>query len=236
MKRTSLEKLGARGGLLWFRIVTFAFVVVAIMAVLMTQEWSIAQDAAASSRGSTGDAAKNDKESLQGTWIAISLEADGKKMPGTVVTHEPSTGVRPTRFATDAKTGGLRLMTLKRQQPDIERIQGTWAAVSAEYNGREVPEPEVQRIGMTFQGDKVKVKGFKDRRRTEEGTFRLGPMQKPKWIDLRGLKKRVSGIYILEADRLIICFNQNDAGERPKTFATDRETELSLIVLKRQKP
>jgi hypothetical protein len=49
-------------------------------------------------------------------------------------------------------------------------------------------------------------------------------------------EKRMSGIYVLEADFLKICFNQNDAGERPKTFATDRETELSLIVLKRQKP
>jgi len=196
---------------------------------------------------------QQEDEEEEGTFLleptqkpkALDLVMGGKRIPGiytleadqlTMCLNTSKNGERPTRFATDAKTGGLRLMTLKRQQPDIERIQGTWAAVSAEYNGREVPEPEVQRIGMTFQGDKVKVKGFKDRRRTEEGTFRLGPMQKPKWIDLRGLKKRVSGIYILEADRLIICFNQNDAGERPKTFATDRETELSLIVLKRQKP
>jgi hypothetical protein len=30
--------------------------------------------------------------------------------------------------------------------------------------------------------------------------------------------------------------DQNEADERPKTFATDKETKLTLIVLKRQKP
>jgi uncharacterized protein (TIGR03067 family) len=160
------------------------------------------------------------------------LEADRL----TICLDTDKNGKRPTRFATDAKTDGWRLMALKRQLPDMERIQGTWVAVSAEATGRQLPEPEVKRIAMTFQGDKVKVKGLKKNDEEEEGTFRLDPTQKPKWFDLAVANKRILGIYMLEADCLTICFNQNEAGERPKTFATDRDTELSLIVLKRQKP
>jgi uncharacterized protein (TIGR03067 family) len=116
------------------------------------------------------------------------------------------------------------------------RIQGTWVAVSAEASGRELSEAEVKRIAMTFQRDGVKGKGLKKNDEEEEGTFRLDPTQKPKRFDLAVANQRMPGIYMLEDDSLTICFNQNEAGERPKTFATDRETELSLIVLKRQRP
>jgi uncharacterized protein (TIGR03067 family) len=121
------------------------------------------------------------------------------------------------------------------RKKDIQRIQGTWVAVSAERNGREAPEREVRRIAMTFQGDRVKVKGFKENA-DEEGTFRLDPTHKLRWFDLAVANKRMPGIYLLEADSLTICFNQNDAGQRPKRFAAGKGTEVRLIVLKRQKP
>jgi uncharacterized protein (TIGR03067 family) len=174
----------------------------------------------------------------------IDLLIEGLSAPGiysleddrlTICLNLEEHGKRPRRFATDAKTPGWRLMTLKRQQTDLEAIQGRWVAVSADYNGRRAPEEEVRWIALTFQGHKVVVKGFKGNDQREDGNFRLDPTQAPKWIDLEVAEKRMSGIYVLEVDRLTICFNQNEASERPKTFATDRETELSLIVLKRQK-
>ena len=166
-------KVGSRGCLPWLLVVTFAFIVVSILAVLtMPQMWSISDEAVATAGASPGDEAKKDVERIQGTWAVISLEEDGKQTPRKVVvamaftgnrvkviregdeqegsfrlapTKNPKAidllieglgtpgiytleddrlticlnldehGKRPKRFATDAKTYGLRLMTLKRQ-------------------------------------------------------------------------------------------------------------------------
>jgi uncharacterized protein (TIGR03067 family) len=176
-KLSAMEKLGSRGCLLWFLIVTFAFIVIAIMAGL--------------------------------ALYTVTLESS---------------------------TAGVTVDVVAPTGSDVRRIQGTWLAISVEHNGQVAPNREVEGVTMTFGGDKVKVIGFKGIHEEEEGTFQLGSTQRPKWLDLTLAKRRMPGIYKLDADSLTICVTQDEGGERPKTFTTDRGTALSLIVLKRQKP
>jgi len=84
-----------------------------------------------------GDTVKMKKEDGEeaGTFLldptqkpkAVDLVMGGRRIPGiytleadrlTICLETDKNGKRPTRFATDAKTTGWRLMTLKRHQPD----------------------------------------------------------------------------------------------------------------------
>jgi uncharacterized protein (TIGR03067 family) len=159
-------KVGSRGCLPWLLVVTFAFIMVSIMAVLTVPQMRPSSDEAPAVPPAS------DVERIQGTWAVISLEEDGKQKPRKVVvamsftgdrvkviregdeqegsfrlapTKNPKAidlliemlgtpgiytleddrlticlnldehGKRPKKFATDTKTYGLRLMTLKRQ-------------------------------------------------------------------------------------------------------------------------
>jgi uncharacterized protein (TIGR03067 family) len=113
---------------------------------------------------------------------------------------------------------------------DVERIQGTWAVISLEEDGKQAPRKVV--VAMAFTGDRVKVIREGDE---QEGSFRLVPTQNPKAIDLLIGGLGTPGIYTLEGDRLTICFNLDEHGKRPKRFATDAKTYgLRLMTLKRQ--
>jgi uncharacterized protein (TIGR03067 family) len=113
---------------------------------------------------------------------------------------------------------------------DVERIQGTWAVISLEEDGKQTPRKAV--VAMSFTGDRVKVIREGDE---QEGSFRLAPAQIPKAIDLLIEGLGTPGIYTLEGDRLTICHNLDDHGKRPKRFATDTKTYgLRLMTLKRQ--
>jgi uncharacterized protein (TIGR03067 family) len=115
---------------------------------------------------------------------------------------------------------------------DTERIQGTWAVISLEENGKKAPTTVV--VAMAFEGDKVKVIRENDE---QEGSFRLDPTQEPKTFDLLIEGLRTPGIYTLEADQLTICLQLSEHGNRPKRFVTDSKSDgLRLMILERQKP
>jgi uncharacterized protein (TIGR03067 family) len=68
-------------------------------------------------------------------------------------------------------------------------------------------------------------------------TYTLDATRKPKWIDLTGKGgKKMLGIYELDGDKLTICVNERDGGERSTQFASAADSPNDvLIVLKRDK-
>ena len=120
-------------------------------------------------------------------------------------------------------------------------IQGTWSVVSMQFQGKKVANEVFAKTKYIIRADQIVTMNGKE---TVKVTgYKLHPGKQPKEIDLspfKGLKKgRVNpGIYALEGDTLRICAPDSNAKgrpERPKEFATKAESDLILMVLRREK-
>jgi uncharacterized protein (TIGR03067 family) len=113
---------------------------------------------------------------------------------------------------------------------DQEKIQGTWALVSGERNGKPLPDQVIQHIKLTFAGDKLTTQ-HKDRE--TDATFKLDSNKTPKEIDFNMDGNVGEGIYQLDGDSLRIVHGEvGDA--RPKDFPK-AGSGLTVLVLKREK-
>lgn len=123
----------------------------------------------------------------------------------------------------------------EKEKKDEDKIQGTWIVVSVEDGGR----ADADKVGvkLVFEGDMVTIK---DPKHEEKAKIKLDPAKKPKTIDITpGEKgapaKVVQGIYELNKDELKICFTRGGGGARPTEFVSKAGSDVSLIVLKREK-
>jgi|SRR4051812_39811459 len=121
---------------------------------------------------------------------------------------------------------------------EAKRLQGKWACVAAEKDGRKAP-PEILKFVATFTDDKMTFdttdadkKEGPDKR---EFKIVLDPSKKPKWIDMvkSAEGKGAMGIYKLEGDELTICVGEKDV-ERPSEFAAPEGSKLNLITFKKK--
>lgn len=154
-------------------------------------------------------------------------------------------GDRPAKFATTPDSG-LVLVTLRRQKPGgrwedatkAERVkfQGNWRFESMEVQGKRKPDTDFGKYKVVFQGDQWTVsEGDRIAART---FFRLDPTKSPKTIDIVDIDKGriIRGIYKLEGDALTVCDRGAEKGSRPAEFATQPDSGLVLVVLRRSKP
>jgi uncharacterized protein (TIGR03067 family) len=115
---------------------------------------------------------------------------------------------------------------------ELERLQGTWVAVSVEENGRRLRPRIVRlaRITLTIDGNKF---SFHSPRGDAEGTLKIDPTKKPKWMDTVTEEKDKTrlGIYQLKGDTLTLCGSKE---RRPTEFKSARNGP-KLIILKREK-
>ena len=101
-------------------------------------------------------------------------------------------------------------------------IQGAWAVVSAEQDGK--PTTDVAKHRLTFSGDTFTIQ--RDDRTLYRGTYSVDAGKQPAWIDFRHTGadlagKTWKGIYRLEGGKLTICDNAPAmAKPRPTRFAT----------------
>src|SRR5689334_6015086 len=107
---------------------------------------------------------------------------------------------------------------------DLKRIQGTWAFVLIEEEGRRKTHRELKgmedRLYWTFRDNAV-IRNLGDE--PVRGTFKLDATKQPREIDLfdyAGKGKTVRGIYAFEGERLKICLGSVKSGERPREFAS----------------
>jgi RNA polymerase sigma factor (sigma-70 family) len=117
-----------------------------------------------------------------------------------------------------------------------ETLQGTWDLIALEANGKQA-HAFVRRT-LTINADRIVV----DNPIAPRTEFRyvVRPTTSPKQIDLIhtfGVKegKILKGIYRLEGNRLFLCLNQAEDGERPARFAAEAGTTVELMLFEREK-
>jgi uncharacterized protein (TIGR03067 family) len=121
-----------------------------------------------------------------------------------------------------------------------KRFQGTWKVVAAEQKGEKVPAKDLEGILLTIEGHTIQVK--ENDKTQERYTYKLALDKKPKQVDFtykEGPKKGRTdrGIYKFERDgeRLTFCIEEDEKVTRPRDFATNADSSLSLVVLERVK-
>ena len=118
-----------------------------------------------------------------------------------------------------------------------EKLQATWAFVTAEVNGQKAPEGDIKDFKLIIAGDQVTFQVGRD----IKGTIKtLDPTTTPTIIDLEfkegPIKGVVEAIYQVEGDTLKLCVCAlPDAKQRPGEFATKEGSNQFLFVFKREK-
>lgn len=120
---------------------------------------------------------------------------------------------------------------------DVDKIQGKWAVVALENDGKALP-PEALK-GSTFEvkGNKYILKGGED---TYQGALTLDQTGRPKlidatFVDAEGKEKgKAVGIYELDGDSLKICWREK-GDQRPTELASKPGSGTRLIILRREK-
>lgn len=125
-----------------------------------------------------------------------------------------------------------------RAKADVARLQGAWAIVSVEIEGKPLAMDGLKDACLTIQG---KQYSFKLGKADLEFTYKLNVSQSPKAIDLivtEGAQKGkvYQGIYKFEKDRYIICRGTNPERSRPTEFVTRPKSGYMMVVWKRAQP
>jgi uncharacterized protein (TIGR03067 family) len=120
---------------------------------------------------------------------------------------------------------------------DLAQIQGEWAMVSGEREGRALPEEFVKTARRVCKGDETTA--IINGEIALRAKFTLDPTKKPKTIDYHltgGPNKGLTqlGIYELDGDTLRFC--QSIPGEpRPTEFSAKAGSGCTMTVWKRSK-
>lgn len=120
---------------------------------------------------------------------------------------------------------------------ELDRLAGTWQAVSIEKDGRPAPEDRVRQTRLVMKGAHFQLKVGDEV--VHEGTQKVEAGRNPKEIDGtvdsgpdKGRKSL--GIYELTGDRYKVCLSHAGA-KRPTEFRTQAGDGRTLIVFKRVK-
>jgi uncharacterized protein (TIGR03067 family) len=132
-------------------------------------------------------------------------------------------------FAAEAKDDATK--------KDQEKFNGSWKAVSVEYDGKEIPKDAVDKVSLTVKGEEYTFRRGGD---VIKGTHKLDASKTPKTIDAVRTEgpdkgKLLLGIYELTDDTYKVCFAP-PGGDRPTEFVSKPGSKYRLIVMKREKP
>ncbi len=140
----------------------------------------------------------------------------------------------------------LHVNTADAREKDRAALQGTWAAVAVERDGKAVPDEEVKALDLQLivENDTFLLmpQASKGPEHFPYGTFRLDPEATPKAIDLlidqpfRPAVKAttVLGIYALDGDRLKLLQGRPGQG-RPAAFQTAPLSGVEIITFERRR-
>jgi uncharacterized protein (TIGR03067 family) len=118
---------------------------------------------------------------------------------------------------------------------DAANLQGTWAIVSVEIEGKLLAMDNLKASRLTIHGKRY---SFKLGQTELEFTYKLNVSQSPKAIDLIGVAgqekgKVYQGIYKFDKDRYIICRGITPERSRPTEFVTRPGSGHMMVVWKR---
>ena len=119
---------------------------------------------------------------------------------------------------------------------ELEKLQGDWQLLSAERDGKKIPEDQFKDEQVTLKGDVMTV--TKGGKLMQTSKMILDPTTSPRSFvrevtDGVGKGMKFHGIYELDGDTLTGCHTVIDK-ERPKEFSS--KNGARLFVHKRVKP
>ncbi len=113
-------------------------------------------------------------------------------------------------------------------QTDKQRLQGAWELVSSEQSGKPAAFKPTK---LVFDGDKVRAS--EDNGPTTEKPFTLDTARNPTTIDFVSPTYTFQGLYLLEKDRLTLCWPFLPSDPRPSELAAKPGSRTQLLVFKR---
>jgi uncharacterized protein (TIGR03067 family) len=117
-------------------------------------------------------------------------------------------------------------------QEEMARLEGTWQLVSAEADGKRLPDDQARQIRVVIKAGKHTVY-FGDKPIAEGVQFKVDPSKRPKQVeDTLPDGRKVRGIYELDGDALRSCVAAPDK-ERPTEFTGKAGSGFTLRVFKR---
>jgi uncharacterized protein (TIGR03067 family) len=123
---------------------------------------------------------------------------------------------------------------------EVKALQGTWKAVGLEAGGKSYPKDSVPDFTFNIGAD-GKSTG-KMGKIEYQATITVDPKKSPKTIDNQHDSgdqkgKKQYGIYKLEGDKLTVCITAPGAAaaDRPKDFATNKDTTGVVFIFERVK-
>jgi uncharacterized protein (TIGR03067 family) len=123
----------------------------------------------------------------------------------------------------------------KAVKADLDKLQGSWQLVSAEFDGEKATADSVRLISMGIRDNKLTIHRANVKEVVVPIPFTIDPTKKPKTFDQQPRDgKEIHGIFDLDGDILKICTAAPGKG-RPTEFAAKRGTEQRLRVFKRIK-
>src|SRR5713101_8087445 len=119
----------------------------------------------------------------------------------------------------------------KAAKKELKKLEGTWALVSGEQNGKELSKEALKGAKLVIVGNKHTVNLGDE---TIVGTHSLDPSTKPKSIDADNVGKKHLGIYEIKGDEFKVCFAE-PGKYRPKEFTAKEGSGNFVHVWKRVK-
>jgi uncharacterized protein (TIGR03067 family) len=124
---------------------------------------------------------------------------------------------------------------------ELEKLQGTWVAVSGEHNGAKAPDAAIKGWKMFVNGNKMT---FNPQTDEAQVVFELHPAKTPMEIvftPLDGPRKGESrrAIYAFENELFKLCWDNDEKSKNdkpPTGFSTKQGDGLWILVARRQKP
>jgi uncharacterized protein (TIGR03067 family) len=118
----------------------------------------------------------------------------------------------------------------------LKKVQGTWKFLSHEMNGQPTPREEVEKLKISFSGDKFSV--TEDGKVLQAGTNKLDPTKKPAHIDAtvtdgQGKGVTMLGVYELKGDTLRVCFDPT--GKQRPTGLTPKDGQCGAVIQREKK-
>jgi uncharacterized protein (TIGR03067 family) len=122
---------------------------------------------------------------------------------------------------------------------ELEKLRGTWNLVSAERDGKKLPEDEVKKTKITFKSDTFVFPDASGIGTSQKGIIKVDPSKSPKWMDSKATNAAAKGelslgIYEIAGDDYKVCFAP-PGKDRPKEFSSKPGSGHILQVWKREK-
>lgn len=122
---------------------------------------------------------------------------------------------------------------------DLDKLHGTWILVSAARDGKNLPEAEVKKTRIRFDGERFVFPDAAGIGTSQQGVITVDPSKTPKWMDAKAADNNAKGelslgIYEIVGDDYKVCFAPPGQA-RPKAFESKSGSGHIFQVWKREK-